>query len=99
MKTWKANFFVLFVFILSASILFDGASHSSKCLTDKFEEIPPTLSSESSLVFFVKSIKNVVKKQQEFNFLQPISGKNTVSFSTSSFIDKLTAFLHLFQLF
>jgi len=99
MKTWKANFFVLFVFILSASILFDGANHSSYCLTDKFEEIPSTLSSESSLVFFVKSIKKVEKKQQEFNFFLPSSSDNSVNSSTSRISDKLIAFLHLFQLF
>jgi hypothetical protein len=48
MKTWKANFFVLFVFILSASILFDGANHSSYCLTDKFEEILATFKEATS---------------------------------------------------
>lgn len=99
MKTLKSNFFLLFVFILSASILFDSASHSSKCLTDKFEEIIPSLSSESSFVIFAKYIKNIESKYQEWKILQPKIDKSSVFIPSIGFNSKIIAFLHLFQLF
>ena len=99
MKMFKSNFFVLFVFILSASIIFDGAVHSSNCLTDKFEEIPPILTSEYSLATFTKSIKNVVNNNQECNMLHKASHTPAVSITPSNVASKIIAFLHLFQLF
>ena len=98
MKTLGSSCVLLFVFIVSTIILLDSSNHSSKSVSDKYEEISVTLGFENPLFSFskrnikIQSVKTCAFCLEIKNFNLPIS----ISFV--DFVSKIKSYLHLLQL-
>lgn len=98
MKTLQSSCILLFVFIVSTTILLGSSCHSSQNIFDKYEEVSVTTGVENHLFSFSKSnIKyQIVKK---CNFCFKIKNFNTLNYIIfNDFVSKIKSYLHLFQL-